>query len=288
MAADERATMIERHRRGQRHAARVGSVNGRSGAPYGDRSVNTHAGGGHARDARSPEEARGVHQLFAWSGRARLSIGDVCRRLRPAGERPRPGRRVWARRVGWALVNKPASMGRAAVGKTRQGPLRPKLRAQRGRPRHPRRAASDDEVPPPAWLHIPVPASVEPAVCAAVQEQWQANRRPARQSWRGARYRRQGLRQCQPCGSAFYGKPLRPSARKGRPRAYADDRWVGTDAERLGGQRRWPKTQVRTDRLALAAWQEGCARWAPPARLAQECTRRLHAAGQGQRQARTA
>jgi site-specific DNA recombinase len=33
MAAYERAKMIERHRRGKRHAARAGVVNGRSGAP---------------------------------------------------------------------------------------------------------------------------------------------------------------------------------------------------------------------------------------------------------------
>jgi site-specific DNA recombinase len=35
MAADERAKMIARHRRGKRHAARAGTVNVRSGAPYG-------------------------------------------------------------------------------------------------------------------------------------------------------------------------------------------------------------------------------------------------------------
>jgi site-specific DNA recombinase len=35
MAAYERAKIIERHRRGTRHAARAGTVNVRSGAPYG-------------------------------------------------------------------------------------------------------------------------------------------------------------------------------------------------------------------------------------------------------------
>jgi len=37
IAAYERATIIERHRRGKRHAAHVGAVNVLSGAPYGYR-----------------------------------------------------------------------------------------------------------------------------------------------------------------------------------------------------------------------------------------------------------
>jgi site-specific DNA recombinase len=121
---------------------------------------------------------------------------------------------------------------------------------------------------------------VEPAVCAAVPAQLQENRRPARPSRRGARYLLQGLFQGQHGGYAFYGNPLRPSARKGRPRAYAYYRWVGTEAYRFGGQRRCPNPQVR------AVGQEVCALVAHPERLAQEFTRRLHADGQGQRQER--
>src|SRR5262245_62219974 len=288
MAEYERAKIIERHRRGKLHAARSGAVNVLSGAPYGYRYVTKHDGGGQARYDVLPEEARVVRQVFTWVGRDRLSIGEVCRRLMQAGERTRTGRLVWERSVFWAILKNPAYMGCAAFGKTRQGPLRPKPRAQRGRPLHPRRAMSDYDVPSPDWIHIPVPAIVEPEVFAAVQEQLEENRRHARQSQRGARYLLQGLLQCQHCGYAFYGKPLSPSARKGRPRAYAYYRCVGTDAYRFGGHRLCPNTQVRTDRLELAVWQEVCALLAHPERLAQEFTRRLHADGQGQRQERTA
>lgn len=288
MAEYERAKILERHRRGKLHAAREGSVNVLSGAPYGYRYVNKHDGGGHARYDLIPDEARVVRQIFAWIGRERLSIGEVCRRLMQAGERTRTGRLVWERSVVWAILKNPAYMGSAAFGKTRQGPLRPKLRAQRGRPLQPRRAVSDYDVPPPDWIHIPVPAIVEPEVFAAVQEQLQENRQHARQSRRGARYLLQGLLQCQHCGYAFYGKPLSPSARKGRPRAYAYYRCVGTDAYRFGGHRLCPNTQVRTDRLELAVWQEVCALLAHPERLAQEFARRLHADGPGQQQERTA
>jgi site-specific DNA recombinase len=288
IAEDERAKSIERHRRGKRHAARAGLVHVLSGAPYGDRYVTKHEGGGQARYDLIPDKARVVRQGCEWIGRERLSIGAVCRRLMQAGERTRTGRHVWDRRVVWAMLKNPAYMGRAVFGKTRQGPLRPKLRAQRGRPLQPRRAVSDYDGPPPDWRPIPVPAIVEPEVFAAGQEQLQENRRHARQSRRGARYRLQGLLHCQHGGSACYGQPLSPSARKGRPRAYAYYRCVGTDAYRFGGHRLCPNTQGRTDRLARAVWQEVCALLAHPERLAQECSRRRHAAGQGQRQERIA
>jgi site-specific DNA recombinase len=200
MAEYERAKIVERHRRGKLHAARSGAVNVLSGAPYGYRYVNKHAGGGHARSDLLPDEARVVRQVFEWVGRERLSIGEVCRRLMQAGERTRTGRLVWERSVVWAILKNPAYMGRAAFGKPRQGPRRLKLRAQRHRPLQPRRAVSDYDVPPTDWIPIAVPAIVEPEVFAAVQEQLQENRRHARQSRRGARYLLQGLLQCQHCG----------------------------------------------------------------------------------------
>src|SRR5262249_3081583 len=128
---------------------------------------------------------------------------------------------------------------------------------------------------PEDWITIPVPALVEPEVFAAVQTQLQENKRHARQSRRGALYLLQGLLQCQHCGYAFYGKRLSPSARKGKPRAYAYYRCLGTDAYRFGGERLWQNTQVRTDLLDLAVWQEVCTLLAHPERLAEEYRRRL-------------
>jgi site-specific DNA recombinase len=143
-------------------------------------------------------------------------------------------------------------------------------------------------VPSEDWIHIAVPALVDPEVFEAVQAQLEENRRHARQSRRGARYLLQGLLQCQHCGYAFYGKPLSPSARKNRPRAYAYYRCLGTDAYRFGGERICPNTQVRTDRLELAVWHEVCALLSQPERLRQEFERRRQASGAGQRQERSA
>jgi site-specific DNA recombinase len=275
MAEYERAKIIERHRRGKRYAARAGAVNVLSGAPYGYRYVPKYEGRGQAHYEMIPDEARVVRQVFAWIGRDRLTIGEVCRRLTRAGELTRTGKTVWDRSAVWGMLKNPAYRGTAAFGKTQQGSLRPRLRAQRGHSLQPRRAVSTRDVPQEDWITIPVPAIVEPAVFATVQDQLRDNQRHARQSRRGALYLLQGLVQCQHCGYAYYGKRLSPSARKGKPRAYAYYRCLGTDAYRFGGERVCQNTQVRTDLLDLAVWREVCALLAHPERLAEEYQRRL-------------
>ena len=48
----------------------------------------------------------------------------------------------------------------------------------------------------------------------------------------------------------------------------------GTDAYRFGGQRVCSNTQVRTDTLEAAVWQEVCERLLNPSRLEKEYQRR--------------
>src|SRR5271169_4909297 len=60
IAEYERAKILERCRRGKQHAARRGSVNVLSGAPYGYRYIGRHEGGGQARYQVIAEEARVV------------------------------------------------------------------------------------------------------------------------------------------------------------------------------------------------------------------------------------
>jgi site-specific DNA recombinase len=276
MAEYERAKILERHRRGKRHAAHAGSVNVLVAAPYGYRYIPKHDGGGQARYEILAEEARVVRQMFDWVGHERVTIGDVCRRLSRAGEPTRTGKAVWDRSVVWGMLRNPAYMGTAAFGKTRQGPPRPRLRAQRGRPLQPRRATAPVEMPREEWITILVPAIVEPEVFAAVQEQLRDNQRHARQYRRGAKYLLQGLVSCKGCGYAYYGKGISHKAAKGRPREYAYYRCLGTDAYRFGGARVCRQTQVRTDLLDLAVWGEVRALLEHPDRLTEEYRRRLH------------
>jgi site-specific DNA recombinase len=275
VAEYERAKILERSRRGKRHAAQAGAVSVLSAAPYGYRYVNTPAGGGQARFEIHGEEAQVVRQIFDWIGRERLTLGEVCRRLHRAGEQTRTGKTVWDRGTVWGLLKNPAYRGMAAFGKTRAGPLRPRLRAQRGHQLQPRCAYAHYAVPAEAWIGVPVPALIAPALFEAVQEQLRANPRSARQRQRGARYLLQGLVLCARCQYAYYGKPVSTSAAKGKRRASAYYRCIGSDAYRFGGQRVCDNPQVRTDRLEAAVWHDVQRLLEPPHPLEQEYRRRL-------------
>ncbi len=258
VAEYERAKILERSRRGKRHAAHEGRVTVLSGAPYGYLYIRKHDGGGQARYEILLEEARVVRQVFDWVGRERLSIGEVVRR-----------------RTVWALLKNPAYKGSAAFGKTRAAELRPRLRTQRGRPAQPRRAVSPVDVPAAEWISVPVPALVSEALFATVQEQLAENRQRARQGQREARYLLQGLICCPLCGYAYYGKAISPSAAKHHERHYAYYRCIGSDAYRFGGHRVCPNTQVRTDLVDLAVWTEVRSLLEHPERLLAEYQRRL-------------
>ena len=65
IAEYERAKILERGRRGRRHAARSGSVSAFCAAPFGYRYIAKAAGGGVARFEMVEEEARTVRQIFA-------------------------------------------------------------------------------------------------------------------------------------------------------------------------------------------------------------------------------
>ena len=280
VAEYERAKILERSRRGKRHGAQVGMVSVLCGAPYGYRYVRKDEGGGAARYEIVLDEARVVRDVFKWVGLERATIGDVVRRLTAAKEHTRTGKTVWDRKTVWDMLKNPAYAGMAAFGKTRAGPLGPRLRAQRGKPLQPRRPTSHHDTPAEDWLYIAVPTLVDVAVFAAVQEQLHENRRHARQGLRGARYLLQGLVCCAQCGYAYYGKALSPSSRKHHPRHYAYYRCLGTDAYRFGGQRLCSNRQVRTDLLDVAVWREACELLEQPQRLEHEYRQRLAASGE--------
>jgi site-specific DNA recombinase len=122
---------------------------------------------------------------------------------------------------------------------------------------------------------IPVPAIVDEALFSAVTEQLAENRKRSRLSRRGAKHLLQGLVVCKQCGYAYYGKPVSPSSAKGNPRAYAYYRCIGSDAYRFGGQRVCSNTQVRTDLLEAAVWQDVRSLLADPRRVEAKFQRRL-------------
>ena len=254
-----------------------------SGAPYGYHYVTKQDGGGQARYEIIPEEADAVRHVFQWVGLERASIGEVCRRLQQQGVRTRTGKTYWDRTTIWGMLKNPAYKGAAAFGKTRVGPLRPRLRAQRGKPLQPRKGVSSFDVPSEEWSSIPVPALVEAALFETVQQQLAENRKRGRVRKRGAKYLLQGLITCSHCKYAYYGKAVSNKAAKGKVRDYAYYRCIGTDAYRFGGERICDNLQVRTDKLDEVVWQEVCDLLEEGTRLQEEYQRRLAGPRRGDR-----
>jgi site-specific DNA recombinase len=101
MAEYERAKILERSRRGKRHASKAGVANVPCGAPYGYRYVGKYEGGRQARYGVDDVKAEAVRQIFTWIAVDRCPIGEVCRRLQDR-EIPSPEARITviARRCG--------------------------------------------------------------------------------------------------------------------------------------------------------------------------------------------
>ncbi|HWT83028.1 MAG TPA: recombinase family protein [Candidatus Methylomirabilis sp.] len=275
IAEYERAKIMERCRRGKQYAARRGSLNVLSGAPYGYRYVGKHEGGGEARYQVVAAEARVVRQIFEWVGQERCSIGEVCRRLQRAGIPTRTGKSAWDRSVVWLILKNPAYKGTAAFGKTRSGALKPqRLRPQRGRPEQPRRPVSRIDTSAKDQIFIDVPGLVGEELFGVVQAQLAENRQRRRDRPRGGRYLLQGLVVCKRCGYGCYGKPVSRASAKGKV-PYAYYRCTGSDAYRFGGQRLCWNKQVRTDVLDAAVWEDVRHLLSEPERVRAEYERRL-------------
>jgi site-specific DNA recombinase len=269
IAEYERAKLLERSRRGKRHAAQEGRVGVLCHAPYGYRYVPKHEGGGDARFDIVYDEARVVQQVFAWVGHDRYTINAVWRRLHQAGVRTRTGKEHWDHKTLWDMLKNPVYKGEAAFGKTRWTPVGPRLHAPRGRPAQSRRGSSGKEVPKDEWITLPVPALVEVALFDAVQALLDENRRRARLPEKGSRYLLQGLLVCSQCGYAYCGRT--------NDARHAYYRCAGAmNIPRQGFERVCWNKALHMDQTDAAVWHEVCRLLAQPERLEQAYRQRLH------------
>jgi site-specific DNA recombinase len=175
----ERAKIVERCRRGWRHAAQQGAISVLSPTPYGYRYICKQDGNGEARFAIVPEQAGVVQPAFTWVGIERASLGQVSRRLTQFGVPTHSGKPTWNRSAVWSILTNPAYRGEAAFGRRQIGPPKPRLRVARGRSPHPRRSYSVHLRPASDWIRIAVPALVSAQRSEAVQAQPQENERVA-------------------------------------------------------------------------------------------------------------
>ncbi len=275
IAEYERAKILERSRRGKRHAARMGSINVLGGAPYGYRYMTARENGGHADYIIDLNEAKVVKQIFTWMGEPRYTIGEIKRRLDEMGVPTKTGKHFWDRSVIWGILQNPAYIGKAAFGKTKVGKRRPTLRPIRGSGNSTKQHYSTYKVPEEDWIYIPVPPIVSSELFETVQEQLEENRKRSRERKRGARYLLQGLLVCKECGYAYYGKPVSRTAAKGEKRNYVYYRCIGSDAHRFGGERVCSNKQVRSDFLEKVVWDDVYEFLTVPERIENEYRLRL-------------
>ena len=273
IAEYERAKIMERSRRGKRHAARRGSVNVLTAAPYGYRYLTKHAGAGQAQYRVVFDEARIVKQLFEWVGRDRISLREAERRLRKLAVPSAKGKNWHVFTVRKLLTN-PAYKGEAIFGKSRVGERRPRLRPRRGQPEQGRATSSRYPGAVEDQFIIPVPALVSPELFNAVAEQIAENRRKHRQQVRSPGYLLQGLLVCGACGYGWYGKGMLRFTKNDRA-PYPYYRCIGMDAFRFSGTRVCSDRPLRLDRLDAAVWADVCTVLQNPQALHQEFERRL-------------
>ena len=278
IAEYERAKILERSRRGRRHAARSGLISALGKVSFGYRYIAKDAGGGMARVEVVAEEARWVRLMFAWVGLERLSLREVSRRLSEVGVSTSTGKARWDSTTIALMLRNTAYVGRAVFGRSRSVQAPPRLRPLRGHPQSARKPNSRVPVPREEWIEIPVPALVDPAVFEAAQAQLDENRRRRRQLRRRPGWLLQGLVVCQRCGYAFYGKMARGRVGEQQPADYGYYRCTGTDAHRFAGQAVCDNRSVRSDRLEQAVWDEIRTVLENPGRLAAEYQRRLNQA----------
>jgi site-specific DNA recombinase len=258
VAEYERAKIMERSRRGKKHAAQSGSLNVMSGAPFGYRYVSVREGGGQARFEPVAEQARVVQQIFSWIGRDRCSLAEVCRRLHAGGMPSATGKTIWSREAVWHVLQNPAYMGQAAYGKTHMTPRgkKSRLRTARGHPTQPRRTNAPKPTDPKEWVSVIVPALVDETLFRAARAQLEDNRSRARQGRRRPGYLLQGLTCCAKCGYAYYGKTLRQLGAGGQMRDYLYYRCSGSDGYRFGGERMCSNAQIQGNVLEMTIWSE--------------------------------
>ena len=281
VAEYERTKIMERSRRGKLHLARRGVVGVLSCAPYGYRYVPAVPGAAPAQYNVQLEHAAVVRQIFQWIGIERLSIRQSCKRLQSKGILSPRGKTHWDQSTIWGMLKNPTYKGQAAFGKTRVGPMRPRLRGTRGHPDLPRDGQSIFATSATEWISIAVPAIVEEELFNAVAEQLKENQKRNRERRDQARHLLRGLVVCKRCQYAFYAKGR--AGTPGQHRAYY--RCSGTESGRFGGQRVCDNDKpVPEDLLDQAVWEDVRSLLADPRRIEEELNRRLDCEGEAKQE----
>jgi site-specific DNA recombinase len=274
----ERARIMERTRRGKVFAAKHGSVNVLSRAPYGYNFQTKHENAGVSRFEVIPAQAEVVQKIFNWVGLERLSISEVARRLMELQVSSPCGKAWWSRHTVWKILQNPAYMGKAGFGKTRTGPRRVRLNPIRGATGPSQRSHTVYPCPPVEWVMIPVPALVSVELFEAVQIQLDENRSQSRIRGGEVNFLLQGLVKCGQCGYAYSGVATTYKAVDGETHRHHYYRCTGRLRENRRNTPGCISKELRGDLLEIAVWECVKGLLEEPERLELEYQRRLRGA----------
>jgi site-specific DNA recombinase len=269
----ERAQIAERTRRGTLHRARAGAPAVLSRAPYGYRYVKKSE---HADAFLEVDEAqaRVVREIFDRYAKDAKSVGAIGRWLTERGVQTKTGATVWSQATIWGMLRNPAYAGRAAYGKTRMTDrhARPTRTSRQRGERHGGRAC--ERVDPEQWIHIPVPALIDPETFELAQQRLgQGQRLSPRNTRRPSLL--QGILVCAGCGYAYYRSQT--TTRQGR--VYHYYRCSGTDGSRRPHGQVCGNRPARLEELDELVWSEVLRLLEDPALIQAEIQRRLDGLG---------
>ena len=205
IAEYEREKILERTRRGRRHAAVSGNVSVFGRAPYGYQHIKKTTSGGKASWEIDPVRSNHVQLIFKLVGEQGYSLAAVCRELQRRGIKTAKGNVKWNTTSVHDILSNSAYHGQARYGKHRMVPRKQGKRAKRGDPSIPRKAKVTENTLPEEQIVISVPAIVNLSLFEQVRTTMQENQKRQRERLIGAKHLLSGLAICGQCGSAFCG-----------------------------------------------------------------------------------
>ena len=275
IAEYEREKILERTRRGRRHAAASGNVSVFGCAPYGYNYIKKTSPGGKATWEVDPVRSQHVALMFRLVGEQGLSLNAVCRELQNSGIKTAKGNLKWSKTTVYDILNNTAYHGQARYGKHKMVPRKPGKRAKLGDPPIPRKAKVTQLTPPEEHVIISVPAIVSVSLFEKVAKTMQHNRKRHRQRSQ-VKHLLSGLTLCGKCGSAYCGR------RQKGPKTYFYYRCIGTDSYRRGDKKICDNGRVNGYSLEQYVWSDVTGLLQNPARLRAELARRHDPSAQNQ------
>lgn len=268
IAEYEREKILERMRRGRKHAAKQGSVAVFSGAPYGYVYVSKAQGDGVARWEIDPVCSEHVRWMFHWVGFEHCALAEVARRLKERSILTATGKIQWDTGTIRGILRNPAYHGHAVYGKKRLAPRKSVKRAKRGDPKVPRQAKVSVPTDVVDQIEISVPAIIDVELFEQVGKRMEENGRRQRQRRSGAKYLLSGLTICGQCGSAYC------SQRSSASNYYY--RCIGGDSyrQRNSAHPLCKNPPAKGEALEEMVWTDVCQLLSEPARLREELERR--------------